>query len=536
MNELINSIGQCWVMVNEQMPLELVYYSHVFNIAAASIFGVYVLFKAKGVQMSLHFFMLCILFSLWVAADLITWTMLFDSRITMLGWSLMELLEILFFFLSANLVYLYLNSQLPNKWVTIILLAPVVSIFVLTLTGNILIDYNLFNCEATENEFIVNTFVLYSDIFYIIFILVTYFLVIIKEKIIRKSRIIFMSGTIFFLVFYLIVLYSANYSDNYNISLYALIGMPIFLIATGYSLVKFGLFNFKILSVNLLVSASIIVVAAQFLFIENRIGIFLNVFTVLVLSVSGVLLVRSVKRVDAQREELEIANQEQQTLVHFITHQIKGFFTKSRNIFDTLSDAENMPEGAQRLITEGMRSDKEGVELVENILNAANLKNGKLQFTDKPLDMNQLVKSILAEVAPSATAKNLKLNYYCSTTVPFVGDEFRLKDVIKNLISNSINYTFEGGITIYLNKKPDRIEFIVKDTGVGLTEDDKKKLFTSGGRGTESLKYNVSSTGYGLFIVQKIVSYYKGRIWAESEGRGKGSVFTLVLPLENKNI
>ena len=109
------------------------------------------------------------------------------------------------------------------------------------------------------------------------------------------------------------------------------------------------------------------------------------------------------------------------------------------------------------------------------------------------------------------------------------GDAFWLKEVVNNLVENSMRYTKEGTIEISLEKKDTKILFTVKDTGVGITEEDKKKLFTEGGRGKESTKVNVDSTGYGLYTVKLVVDAHSGRVWAESDGPGKGSTFFLEL-------
>ena len=94
-----------------------------------------------------------------------------------------------------------------------------------------------------------------------------------------------------------------------------------------------------------------------------------------------------------------------------------------------------------------------------------------------------------------------------------------------NLLQNSILYTKEGKITIELSKNNNKILLSVKDTGIGITEEDKKNLFTEGGRGKDSVKTNVDSTGYGLYSTKLIIDAHKGKIWAESEGEGKGSQF-----------
>ncbi|MCE9549248.1 ATP-binding protein, partial [Candidatus Nomurabacteria bacterium] len=80
-----------------------------------------------------------------------------------------------------------------------------------------------------------------------------------------------------------------------------------------------------------------------------------------------------------------------------------------------------------------------------------------------------------------------------------------------------------------LNIKGNKILFSVKDTGVGITPEDKKLLFTEGGRGKDSVNVNVDSTGYGLYSVKLIMDAHQGKVWAESEGAGKGAQFFIEL-------
>ena len=110
------------------------------------------------------------------------------------------------------------------------------------------------------------------------------------------------------------------------------------------------------------------------------------------------------------------------------------------------------------------------------------------------------------------------------------GDVFWLKEVVNNLVDNSLKYTKQGKVTVRLEKKSDRILFSVQDTGIGISEEDKKNLFTEGGRGKESVKMNVDSTGYGLYSAKLVVEAHQGKIWAKSEGPGRGSTFSIELP------
>ena len=96
-----------------------------------------------------------------------------------------------------------------------------------------------------------------------------------------------------------------------------------------------------------------------------------------------------------------------------------------------------------------------------------------------------------------------------------------------------MKHTLKGSVTVALELKDKQILFSVKDTGGGITDEDKKVLWTEGGRGKNSLLKNANSTGYGLFTVKLIIEAHKGKVWVESEA-GKGAIFYVKLPLMQK--
>ena len=102
--------------------------------------------------------------------------------------------------------------------------------------------------------------------------------------------------------------------------------------------------------------------------------------------------------------------------------------------------------------------------------------------------------------------------------------------MFRNLIDNSVNYTPSGSIDVSLKKENNKFIFAVKDTGIGINDEDKKRLFTEGGHGKDSQKVNVHSTGYGLYIAKNIVEAHGGTIRAEADGASKGSTFIVEFP------
>ncbi len=232
----------------------------------------------------------------------------------------------------------------------------------------------------------------------------------------------------------------------------------------------------------------------------------------------------------------QMAHEEQMILLHFLSHEIKGFLSHSRNAFSMLLDGdygEINPE-VRALAEQGLDSGTKAVSFVQNILNAANIEGGGVQYVMEKLDLSSLVKRKYKDYQKIFEAKNIEFvldiapgDFHVSA------DMVHLKHVLKNLIENALGYTLKGSIKMSLYRSRNKVVFAIKDTGIGISPEDKKRLFTKGGRGTKSHKFNLSTTGYGLFIVKGIVEAHEGRVWAESEGVGKGSTFFVELPALN---
>ena len=167
-----------------------------------------------------------------------------------------------------------------------------------------------------------------------------------------------------------------------------------------------------------------------------------------------------------------------------------------------------------------------------DILDASNLKKGTISFNKKQFDLLKGIEAAVMELQETAQAKSLTLNFQSSVvSLPIEGDEEKLiKHVVRNVIDNSIKYTPTGSVTVNLSEEGNVARIVVEDTGIGITPEDMANLFTEGGRGKNSIKVNVHSTGYGLYIAKQIVEAHGGHIKAESAGEGKGSRFVIELP------
>ncbi len=359
----------------------------------------------------------------------------------------------------------------------------------------------------------------------------------------RLQALILGFGLVLFFGIYIFANAAGDITLLYDINLVGPLGMLAFLATITFLIVRFHAFNMRVLGAQaLILTVSVFLFAALFVrTIEN--ARYVLIATLVLVAILGMLLIRGVRREVEQRQrieklarELELTNQRQESLIHFISHEVKGYLTKDMSAFAALSEGDlgPLPEPMKPFIEGALVQSREGAAAVIDILQASNLKKGTVIYKKDPVDVKTLVEKVVTRLKPIADKKALTLTFLADEAgAPYsiTGDAGYLGDhVLRNIIENSINYTPTGTVTVSLKKQNGKVIFAVQDTGVGITDEDKKKLFTEGGHGKDSLKVNVHSSGYGLFIAKNIVEAHGGTIRAESDGPGKGSTFTIELP------
>jgi signal transduction histidine kinase len=335
-------------------------------------------------------------------------------------------------------------------------------------------------------------------------------------------------GSVFFLTF------------NIPVLPYPLILFSLFPIISIYAIFRFKLFNVRVIATEVLVFSLWMFIFIRILLSVTLIDRLMNVGLFVIMVAAGILLIRSVLKEVHQREQiqklaedLEKANQGQSSLIHFMNHQIKGRLGNVKNIFAELltDDYGVMPEFSKPLLEKGLEESNTGVNYVQNILKGASAENGTLPYDLKLVDFAPILKEVVNKQREFVQKKGLKLEFNIEPgDYHITADSVELGEAIRNLIDNSINYTPVGSIFVRLYDTGKLVRLEVKDTGVGLTPEDKLKLFKAGGRGDESVKVNINSTGYGLVFVKGVIEAHKGKVWAESPGRGKGSTFIIEIP------
>lgn len=318
------------------------------------------------------------------------------------------------------------------------------------------------------------------------------------------------------------------------IPLGALFLLP-FVVFTAYAIYQHHLFNLKVATTAFLGFMVTIFSFINVLYSTDMSGVVINITAFAIVLIGSIKIVQDTLTLRNLTEELSNTNQRQETLIHFIGHEVKGFLTKNEGAFAALNDGDfgTLPEALKPFVTRALADTRLGVSSVSSILKASNLKKGTVAYTKEPFDLKAVVAKVIEMEKPAAEQKGLTLSLAADEAeYQMTGDKVQINDhVLRNLIENAINYTPLGTIAVSLKKENGKIIFAVKDSGIGITEEDKKKLFTEGGHGKDSQKVNAHSTGYGLYIAKQITEAHGGTIRAESEGSGKGSTFVVELPV-----
>lgn len=178
--------------------------------------------------------------------------------------------------------------------------------------------------------------------------------------------------------------------------------------------------------------------------------------------------------------------------------------------------------------------------LVENLLSVSRVERGAMNLHTQIVDWAANVKSQVETFEHRADEKRIKLTFIPpKDKIPSVQvDLVRINEVLNNLVSNALNYTEPmGKIDVWIEHKEDLIYTHVKDTGKGIPKEALTRLFekffrVQGGPAEQASKGN----GLGLYLSKAIVELHKGKIWAESEGAGKGSMFSFSLPAVTEQV
>jgi CheY-like chemotaxis protein len=182
------------------------------------------------------------------------------------------------------------------------------------------------------------------------------------------------------------------------------------------------------------------------------------------------------------------------------------------------------------------RNAKGQAEMISDILFVSRIITGKLEIKHEPLDVASVISAAVEMIRPSAEAKKLSLNVetHMYDPVPVEGDPERLQQVFLNLLTNAVKFTEDGGrIDVRVKLSGANVSIEVADTGQGINPQFLPYVFERFRQADNSYSRRIGGLGLGLAIVRHLVELHGGAVSVESEGRDKGSTFTVTLPVAN---
>ncbi|VFQ44001.1 ATP-binding protein [Desulfoluna butyratoxydans] len=239
------------------------------------------------------------------------------------------------------------------------------------------------------------------------------------------------------------------------------------------------------------------------------------------------------KDLEVAMEKAESANRAKSNFISNMSHEIRTPMNALLGFLALALEKDDLPAELRSYLEVAHRSSWSLLGLLDDILDISKLEGNRMELEFTPFDLTALLRDISQTMASAAREKGLYLRLYMATPMPRYcsGDPMRLRQVLFNLLSNAVKFTHNGGVTIHVEALTGtNIHFAINDTGIGIPEDQLKRIFEPFAQADDSTTRRYGGTGLGTAIAKQLTELMGGTIWVKSEV-GKGSTFHLTLAL-----
>lgn len=220
--------------------------------------------------------------------------------------------------------------------------------------------------------------------------------------------------------------------------------------------------------------------------------------------------------------------------LHTVNHQIRTPLTALIGYLSLWRDKRysKLPLKKQEEINQKITLAADQLSLIiEGMMEAVEVEGGNIRLKIEDIDLTDLAEqTIKGNFEETLKDKKLSLTKDIGKNIGVISDKKYLISIIMNLLDNAIRYTTKGSVGFQLKKTDRSVIIKVEDTGIGLSEEDKKILYDKFSRGSEAMKISPSGNGIGLYITKQMVEELGGTITASSPGRNKGATFIAQIP------
>ncbi len=526
------------------------------TIAAIGVLGFTVFFNNRQSATNKSFFYLSLAAILWSASNYLSYQVL-SPNFSIFVLRLVFFFAVWFAFYFFRLTYFFpfdkfKTSKFFNQFLSII----VILTSFLTLTPLVVSKISGFTPDGRVADFVGGVGIIIFGAL-VLFLLLGSFWQLVKKRgkagdnISRLKLSLIASGTIisFSLLIFFNFIFPSVFGNNKFIPFGAVFIFP-FIALTSYAILKHKLFNIRVAGTAVLVFLLAVVTFSEVILSHQLSQIVYRSSVFLLVLVFGITLIRGVLREVEQKErlqklsdELASANEKLKELdkaktefVSIASHQLRAPLTAIKGYASLILEGSfgQFSDQIKKAVDIIFQSSQKLVTVIEDFLNITRIELGRMKYEMSDFDFKKLVEGVVGELRPSIEKKGLSLMFETAGGGDFTahGDLGKLNQVVNNLIDNAGKYTKQGSITLMLSKATDpahKVRLAIKDTGVGIDAETMGRLFQKFTRANDAGKINITGTGLGLYVAKQIVEAHGGRLWAESDGVGKGSTFMVEL-------
>lgn len=254
------------------------------------------------------------------------------------------------------------------------------------------------------------------------------------------------------------------------------------------------------------------------------------------LDTSNQLLTKRERELIFANERLHDLDKVKSEFIKIAAHQLRTPLTP---IVWTLKELKNAAktEEEKRLIENILRRASDLVALVNSMLSVSRIEAGGFLPNKRPADIKEVISYVFKSFESMAHQKNIIYTIQLpeKKMPPVQLDQELIQMAVSNLIQNAINYTPEGGsVTVSVEKKNSTVFIRVRDTGIGITPEERVSLFGKLYRSKRSIRLQPDGMGLGLYVAQQVVAAQGGELVLEKSGEGRGSMFRIALPQKGR--
>ena len=226
----------------------------------------------------------------------------------------------------------------------------------------------------------------------------------------------------------------------------------------------------------------------------------------------------------------------QNKMAYMITHDVRSAVCHIPALVDMIKEENGNPDEIEQIGEMIKSAADKSMHAVDSFLMQAKNFSKDINYRFEPFDFSELTNRIISTNKVLASNKQQKIESSVEPNIIVNGDKTRLSELIDNFLSNAIKYSPRGkNITVVLEKKGEKLILEVKDEGQGMTIEDMNNAFKRFSKLSAKPTGNEVSTGLGLWIAKEIAESHGGNVKVKSEGKDKGTVFTIELPIfENR--